>query len=171
LNVAITRARQQLLVFTSFDPHMLSASQNRGPRDLREFLLFADANTNQNPTETTSAVSGTADTEEKTAFETAIIAALTQHGWDALRQVGSAPSMIDFAILHPNKSGQYLAGIACDGPNSQTYSARDREKTKFNVLTGLGWKILRIWSVNWWRDPKSAAERLHQQLNDLLKDG
>jgi hypothetical protein len=38
------------------------------------------------------------------------------------------------------------------------------------VLRGLGWNIIRVWSTDWWFDPKGAAERLHNTLSALLED-
>ena len=44
LNVAITRSRQEMVVFTSFDPSMIDLNRTsaRAVRDLRHFLEFAD---------------------------------------------------------------------------------------------------------------------------------
>jgi hypothetical protein len=36
------------------------------------------------------------------------------------------------------------------------------------VLTGLGWNILRVWSTDWWYDSAGCAERLHGALEALL---
>ena len=38
------------------------------------------------------------------------------------------------------------------------------------VLRGLGWNILRVWSTDWWFDAKGCAERLHANLEALLQD-
>lgn len=44
LNVAITRARYGLRIFSSIRPEQISLTQSRaqGPRDLRQFLEFAE---------------------------------------------------------------------------------------------------------------------------------
>jgi hypothetical protein len=39
------------------------------------------------------------------------------------------------------------------------------------VLNGLGWKIRRIWSTEWWMDAASATEKIHIRLTaDLESD-
>ena len=38
------------------------------------------------------------------------------------------------------------------------------------VLRGLGWTILRVWSTDWWFDAGGCAERLNAQLQRLLDD-
>src|SRR5690606_25715007 len=48
-------------------------------------------------------------------------------------------------------------------------TARDRDKVREQVLTGLGWNILRVWSTDWWFDAPGCAARLDGQLNELLE--
>jgi hypothetical protein len=37
------------------------------------------------------------------------------------------------------------------------------------MLRGLGWNILRIWSTDWWVDADTVVEKIHAQLNALLE--
>jgi hypothetical protein len=46
--------------------------------------------------------------------------------------------------------------------------ARERDKIRQAVLEGLGWKILRLWSTDWWTDKRRATETLHAELERLL---
>lgn len=76
-------------------------------------------------------------------------------------QVGVAGYFIDLAVRHPTLETEYVLGIECDGaayPSS--FSARDRDRLRQQVLEGLGWKIHRIWSTDWFRDSKKERERL-----------
>jgi hypothetical protein len=45
---------------------------------------------------------------------------------------------------------------------------RDRDKVREQVLCGLGWTILRVWSTDWWFNAEEAIERLDSALNDAL---
>ncbi|MBP6395161.1 MAG: hypothetical protein KA309_05360, partial [Giesbergeria sp.] len=47
-------------------------------------------------------------------------------------------------------------------------TARDRDKLREQVLRGLGWEILRIWSTDWWVNPGGTLERVHLALQALL---
>ena len=47
-------------------------------------------------------------------------------------------------------------------------TARDRDKVREQVLTGLGWNMLRVWSTDWWYDAAGCADRLQAALEDLL---
>ena len=164
LNVAITRARKRLHVFTSFDPHLLDSSDNRGPRDLKNFLQFAGDSSHQ----AIGTADDTGDDTEMTVFEKAVTDGLSLHRWKVVRRIGGTRGIVDLAIVHPDDKNRYLAGIICDGPGSHDHTVLDREKTTISMLKGLGWNILRIWSASWWHDPIAAASRLNQQLQDLI---
>ena len=85
-------------------------------------------------------------------------------------QVGISGFRIDLGIRNPDLAGAYLAGVECDGATYHgSATARDRDKVREQVLTGLGWNILRVWSTDWWFDAKGCAERLHEDLQALLQ--
>lgn len=77
---------------------------------------------------------------------------------------------IDLGIVNPDRAGAFLAGIECDGAQyHSSATARDRDKIRQAVLEGLGWNILRIWSTDWFRNPMTVMERLHEELERLLE--
>ncbi|TIT50040.1 MAG: DUF3320 domain-containing protein, partial [Mesorhizobium sp.] len=77
----------------------------------------------------------------------------------------------DIGIRHPDLAGAYLAGIECDGATyHSSATARDRDKVREQVLRGLGWNIVRVWSTDWWFDLEGCTERLHASLAALLEE-
>jgi len=73
-------------------------------------------------------------------------------------------------VVHPDFAGRYLAGVECDGATyHRSATARDRDKLREQVLRGLGWEIVRIWSTDWWVNPGGTLERVHEALTDLLE--
>ena len=61
--------------------------------------------------------------------------------------------------------------MECDGATyHSSATARDRDKVREQVLRGLGWNILRVWSTDWWFDAAGCAERLHSSLECLLAE-
>src|SRR5690606_11031178 len=86
-------------------------------------------------------------------------------------QVGISGFRVDLGIRHPDLAGAYLAGVECDGATYHgSATARDRDKVREQVLKGLGWNILRVWSTDWWFDASGCAERLHANLESLLDE-
>lgn len=166
LNVAITRARQELVVFSTLRPeHIdLARTQSVGVRDLKHFLEFAE----RGPQALVEANLGSVGGFDS-PFEEAVAAALAKKGWQVVTQIGVSSFRIDLGVVDPDAPGRFLAGVECDGATyHRSATARDRDKLREFVLRGLGWEIVRIWSTDWWVDALGTAEKVHQRLNALL---
>lgn len=165
LNVAITRARQELRVFSSLRAEQmdLARTQSSGVRDLKHFLEFAE----RGPRALAEANVGSVGDFES-PFEQAVANALARKGWELHSQVGVSAFRIDLAVVDPDAKGRYLVGIECDGATyHRSATARDRDKLREHVLRGLGWQIVRVWSTDWWIDAEDTAEKLHAVLRGL----
>ncbi len=168
LNVAITRARQEMMVFTSFDPSMIDLNRTnaRAVRDLKHFLEFAD----RGPQALAEAVKGSMGGYDS-PFEEAVARGLMDLGWQVVPQIGVSRFRIDLGIVHPDRPGDYLVGVECDGATYHSAAtARDRDKVRAAVLQGLGWKLLRLWSTEWWVDKHGALQRMHAAIGSLLDE-
>ncbi|SAK48708.1 serine/threonine protein kinase [Caballeronia pedi] len=166
LNVAITRARQELRVFGSFRPEKmdLSRTQALGVRDLKHFLEFAERGARA----LGEAVAGSIG-DFDSPFEKAVCVALAERGWTVHPQVGVSAFRIDLGVVDPDAPGRYLAGVECDGATyHRSATARDRDKLREQVLRGLGWEIVRIWSTDWWIDMPGTLEKVDAQLRGFL---
>lgn len=169
LNVAVTRARSELLVFATLRPEQIDLGRTsaKGVVDFKHFLEFAEHGARA----IAEAFSPTGrDTESP--FEDAVMGALQRRGWEVHPQVGVSFFRVDLGIVHPDFPGRYLAGVECDGATyHRSATARDRDRLREMVLTGLGWRVRRIWSTEWWMDALSAAEKIHARLTaDLEAD-
>ncbi|WP_284274933.1 DUF3320 domain-containing protein [Mesorhizobium huakuii] len=168
LNVAVTRARQELIVFSGFTADQIDPARSKalGVQHLKTFLDYAERGAIALPAQDIGSVGGF-----DSPFEEAVAAQLERRGWIVVPQVGISGFRIDLAIRHPDLAGAYLAGVECDGATyHRSSTARDRDKVREQVLKGLGWNILRIWSTDWWFDAKGCAERLHTSLETLLEE-
>lgn len=166
LNVAITRARVELRVFSSLKGEQLdlSRTQAAGVRDLKHFLEFAE----RGPRALAEATKGSLGGFES-PFEEAVAAALAGKGWQVHTQIGASRFRVDLGIVHPDAPGAYLCGVECDGATyHRSATARDRDMLRDQVLRGLGWEIVRIWSTDWWIDRQGTLEKVHQALETLL---
>lgn len=167
LNVAVTRARRELIVFSSFKADELNAerSKARGVADLKAFLEYAEKGPEAIAARTDGSVGGF-----DSPFEEAVAEALEDKGWQVVPQVGVSGFRVDLGIRHPDRPGAYLAGVECDGATyHRSAVARDRDKTRQMVLENLGWTIMRVWSPDWWYDAASATANLDQELSQLLQ--
>ena len=169
LNVAITRARREMVVFATLRPDQIQITGQgaRGIRDFKHFLEFAE----RGPRALAEAASPL-DRDTESPFEDAVRAALEGDGWTVHPQVGVSAFRIDLGVVHPDAPGRYLAGVECDGATyHRSATARDRDRLRQNVLVGLGWRIRRVWSTDWWMDAETATGRLLERLRqDLTED-
>jgi very-short-patch-repair endonuclease len=159
LNVLFTRAKYRLDVFCSFDRTLLRVSESspRGLCVLRDYLQFAE--------EKTLAAGRPAAREPGSDFEVEVSRALRAHGYEVHPQVGVAGYYLDLAVVDPTQPGRYVLGIECDGATYHSArSARDRDRLRQEVLQTLGWQIHRIWSVDWFRDPRGETERVVRRI-------
>ena len=168
LNVAVSRARQNVVIFSTLLPEQIDLSKVRaaGVRDLKNYLDFAMRGSR-------ALVEQVLPTglEPDSPFEREVIAALRARGWVVHPQVGVSGYRIDIGIVDPRAPGRYLLGVECDG---RTYhsgaTARDRDRLRQYVLEGLGWKLFRIWSTDWWLNPEEPIRKLQARLEQLLQD-
>ncbi|BAS00914.1 DNA helicase related protein [Blastochloris viridis] len=161
LNVAITRARRELAVFATLRAEQidLSRTDSRGVRDFKHFLEFAERGTGA------IAEAFAAGRSSASPFEAAVKAALERRGWSVRAEVGVSAFRVDLAVVDPDAPHRYLAGVECDGATyHRAATARDRDRLREQVLTGLGWRIHRVWSTDWWLDADRALDKLHDQL-------
>ena len=162
LNVAITRARKQLLVFSRLRPEQIDLSRTRatGVHHLRTFLDFAKRGQVALAGEISPATG-----EVESFFEQSVLDELTTRGWRVDSQVGCSGYRIDLAIHAPDAPGRYILGVECDGANYHSAkSARDRDRLRQAVLEGLGWRLHRVWSTDWWYQRPKEIAKLEEAL-------
>ena len=162
LNVLFSRARMRIALFTSFGsadvrPGELSAD---GPRVLKRYLEYAE-------TRGRAVVESIAN-EPDSDFEIEVGERLRAKGYELDFQVGVSGYKIDLAVRHPDHAERFLAGIECDGARyHSSKSARDRDRLREEVLGGLGWAILRVWSTDWFDNPELETDKLVAKLENL----
>jgi very-short-patch-repair endonuclease len=168
LNVAISRARDAVVVFSTLKPEQIDLSRVRaaGVRDLKHYLEFAIRGPRALVEQ--SAPTGA---DPDSPFEVAVMKMLRDKGWVVHPQVGCSGYRIDMAVVDPRAPGRYLVGVECDGRSYHSAaSARDRDRLRQHVLEGLGWKIHRIWSTDWWLNAEAELEKMQAVLNGLLEE-
>ncbi|GAB2945966.1 hypothetical protein GCM10027048_08830 [Hymenobacter coalescens] len=161
LNVLITRAKQRCEVFTNLtaDDLDLNRTRARGVAALKTFLNFAQHGCLNQNEET--------GREMESPFEEAVYRALTARGYQLRPQIGSQGFFIDLAVVDPDQPGRYVLGIECDGAMYHSArSARDRDRLRQQVLEAVGWRLHRIWSTDWFRDPARETERAVQAIEE-----
>ncbi len=166
LNVAITRATTEVLVFASFDSSMIDLTRTSATavEHLKGYLDFAA----RGPLAIGAAATAPAAGAPANDFELAVAEGLRARGWQVRTQIGVSKYRIDLGIVDPDAPNRFLAGIECDGASYHgSPSARDRDRLRHLVLQRLGWTLLRLWSTDYFLDPATALTTLDTQLQSL----
>jgi len=162
LNVAVSRARKSVKVFSSIDPEDidLSRAKSKGARLLRNYLKAA----RDGITSILEDESLNSSAEFDSPFEIAVYEKLTSKGLELRKQVGVSKYRIDFGVVDPSQPGRYLLGIECDGAAYHSSpTARDRDRLRQQILEEkFNWKIHRIWSYDWINNPEKEAAKVLQ---------
>jgi hypothetical protein len=126
-----------------------------GASYLKEFLGFAERGVLSLPRVDTWALL------MQSPFEQAVHDELTNCGLQLVPHVGRAGYKIDFGVLDYDLPGRFLAGIECDGATYHSAAtARDRDRLRQEVLEELGWKLIRIWSTDWYNNKETQIKRV-----------
>jgi very-short-patch-repair endonuclease len=157
LNVAVTRARESMTVVSSFAHTDIDATKVRegtGLEFLRNYLQYASSNG-------TVFAHGEISNEPMNDFEADIYEALTARGIKLVPQVGCSSFRIDFGACHPSEPGRFVLAIEADGASyHSSYTARDRDRLRQQLLENLGWTFHRIWSTDWFQRRHEEIERV-----------
>jgi len=163
LNVLFTRAREKIVTFSSMTAADIEAEEqtNPGTYMLKRWLEYS--------------ASGVLDSGEQTErepdsdFEVFVIDQIRAMGCNPVSQVGVAGYFVDIGVRHPDWPHGFVLGVECDGATYHSAkSARDRDRLRQEILEGLGWKLHRIWSTDWFNNPRQEAERLRSVITTQL---
>jgi len=166
LNVAITRARRRMRVISSFSHNEidLNRSGSRGVQLLKAFLEYAASGGTRFPEcERAGEVS-------LNPFEADVRDALEARGIKTRPQYGASRYRIDLVAMHPEKPGQPVLAIECDGASYHSSpTARDRDRLRQSQLERLGWRFHRIWSTDWFYRRELEIERLVSAYREAVR--
>lgn len=161
LNVAVSRARSEMIVFTSMTADMINLKRTKakGVEALRDFLEFAQKGQLQSE-------NIEENMEERQGIMEHICQTLNEHGYKYQSSVGHSKFKIDIAVMNPYNEEEYLLGIMSDGESyRQSSNTKDREVAQISVLKGLGWDIYRIWTMDWWDNKEKELKKLIECLD------
>ena len=156
LNVAITRARRQIIVFTSFDPQDLHAERtaHRGVKDLRAYLHQA--------AEGRAPRALPASQSPLSWHRREIAEALKAAGLTVHTGVGHSTFEIDLVLARADQQDRPAVAVLLDGPQwNKREGVVERDLLPVDVLRTMGWqRVERVWMPEWLADRQAVVARL-----------
>ena len=161
LNVAVSRARHEMKVFSTLRPEQIDErrTQAEGVLGLKRFLRYAQKGYQA------------VDDHKVTDVPSEIIVdqlskALREKGYEVKTNVGTSVFRLDLAVVNPADCHHYLLGIICDGEGYyRLKTIRNREMVCPSVLQMLGWKLVHVWTVDWLQRPETVLNMIIDELN------
>ncbi len=160
LNVAVSRAKQEMIVFATLrsDQIDLRRTKSKGAEELKNFLSYAEKG---NLPEVYSKERG----NKNQGILNQICKALDEAGYKYQTGVGHSSFKVDIAVINPANEGEYILGILLDGDSyKNSKNTKDREVAQVSVLNGLGWKLHRVWAMDWWDNKQKEMKKILQLL-------
>jgi hypothetical protein len=164
LNVAVTRAREKIVLVSSIKASDINPNiKALGVQALRAYLDYAEE-----VPELIQPKPIKADFDSN--IDQDVSEEIENLGYKIVPQVGCSGFKIDIGVLDPVNEGCFLLGVECDGTTyKSSSSARDRDRLREQVLQQLGWRIHRIWSPAWIARRESEIKRLKEVLEMAQK--
>jgi hypothetical protein len=161
LNVAVTRARREVVLFSSFAPSDIDLSRTaaKGIADLRHYLEFAATRTLPPRTRQGAQLSNRGRLVEE------LSAALTAEGLEVQAELGMSSFRVDLAVREPGDTRWRMA-VMVDGPGwASRPTVSDRDGSPNLLVHLMGWPaVSRIWLPEWLRDRQGVLDGLLDTL-------
>ena len=189
LNVIVTRAKYKVYVcssvpqdvFLNYKEHLITEGSNNRRGAFYAYLAYAKAVSDQDAESRLSVLNALAENSSnkttidnfnsdlESPFEEEVYEALTEHFDEEkiIPQLQFAGFRIDL-VYDTKKVGIPKIAIECDGAayhSSQEAYLHDRHRQK--ILERHGFVFHRIWSTNWWRNPKKETQKLVDFINNI----
>ncbi len=160
LNVAVSRAREEMLVFSTMTSGMidLAKTSSKGVAGLKAFLEFAERG------RTTLAVNS-ASVKGGAGIGKFIAAELSGYGYECRVGVGASDFKIDVAVVDPKNKHKFILAVVCDGTDK--FSVKDRNVLQVQTLKRANWNVMRVNCVNYFNNPKREIKRVKDMLDKL----
>ncbi len=166
LNVAISRARKSMVVYSVLKPEQIDLSRTRseGVEGLKGFLEFAKRGKN-----IATAKTDIVDKKDDYLIEE-IEEYIAKMGYEVKCNIGCSQYKMDIGVVNPDNRETYILGLLIDGENcSSASTANDRFVSQPGVLSGLGWNIMRVWTLDWLDDKNRVLDEIKLAIENAPK--
>ncbi len=158
LNVLISRSRERCVVFSNFKASDMRVDKG-SPEGVRALQLFLEVAETGALAERESAADQTGGAA--VAVRRTLRNALEQAGYAVDEDIGCAAFAVSMGVKRSPNDCDYLLGILLDEPRYLNIeSARARDRLRDQLLARLGWKLHKIWRLDFHRRREPVIEQM-----------
>lgn len=165
LNVAVSRARTDMLIFSSMRYSVidLSRTNSRGVAGLKAFLEFAEKG------RTSIAVKSDEMILNREGIGKFVAEELSAYGYECRCDVGVSDFKIDVAVIDPKNRHNFVLAVLCDGKSD--FSVKDRNVMQVQTLKRCNWNVTRLYAINFFNNPKREIKKIKELLDRICSGG
>lgn len=171
LNVAITRAKRQVIVVTSIEPYELPIgnSQAKGPQLLQQYLAYAKAISEEDEGQAQTILNSLYPLEQVQSqkpihpLTLSISNWIQEAGYQTKLNYGLGATTIELVVL---KENEIIKGFEFDHTvYNKNQSIRTTDIHHPNYLKARGWNVTRLFSYDYYHNPEKFKETVLNYLN------
>ncbi|GAB2932861.1 DUF3320 domain-containing protein [Micromonospora polyrhachis] len=168
LNVAITRARRQVVLFASFDPSHIDLARTSavGTQHLRAYCELAVAGAER------LGDLSTARTDRSSRVRDEVAEAIRTRGYEVTTGHGLSDFTVDIAVRTPG-AARWQVAVMLDGPEwSRRRTVADRDSAPTLLQSIMGWpQVVRFWLPAWINDRNAMLDRIETAIAAAVSAG
>ncbi|MBQ9520418.1 MAG: DUF4011 domain-containing protein [Acholeplasmatales bacterium] len=156
LNVAISRSKEMMYVISTIKYSDFESDDritSNGAKILKKFLKYSEENSKPE----------NLVIEDKTKLSKLINDELNNLGYKTEMSIGKSKFKVDIGIVSPQ--GDYALGILID-PDIDSASLRDNIYLKEDMLKKLGWKIITIYSLEYYMNKRGTIDKIISSIDN-----
>lgn len=166
LNVAVTRARNEMKVFSGITGNMidLNRTDSKGVAGLKAFLEYAERGREM------LAIASSDITSTSGGIGELVAAELKDKGIMCDYNLGVSDFKIDVAVVDPRNKDKYILAVICDSESScKLKGVKDRVAMQTKILKKLGWNTYTLWTVNFFNNPRREIAKIRDHITTLTE--
>jgi hypothetical protein len=186
LNVLVTRAREEVHLVTSIPrsvyaslPPVPSGQTAGGGWLLFAYLAYAERlaqiyeEAHELLAHSEAAGQGAVNvwpSQQPSLFAEAFARQLARsQGVGSVVHWGNEGFCVDVALQHPRDADNLTVGVLCDGVRfAQAEDPAEWDVFRTGILAGQGWRLHRLWTPHFFRDPQSCRQAIMREAADIL---
>jgi len=158
LNVAISRARDRMIVCSSIHSSDIAVTEKTGKSilELKGFLEYAETGRFDRKISSADVID---------PILPAIADKVRALGYEVALNIGKSELRIDIAVVDPDNRDSYCLAILLDRNLYDNFrNPVDRDYTKYRFLKKMGWNVLRVYTLDWLTDEDFVMDMIKDNL-------
>ena len=178
LNVIFSRAKKHMAIVSSIRHYDIKNDYNEGANYFRKFLQYAEfiskgslSSANLTLNSLSKHHVPVADDEEIDIITKTIAECLKDKGYEVDLDIGQSYFKCNIGVRAHGDTDSYKLGILIDDEHHyQNNNILEQYYLRPSILKAFGWKVIQIYSKDWYKDEQRVIDRLLRLLGENIQE-